>query len=180
MTIANLQWQSAEQDSVRIEFEDGRVVQAPWPCVAWPREEIEAHLIEGGQILPSVEATVTTTEVDAERERRTSDGFMFNGAAYQSRPQDRENIAGAASAAHIALTLAGKQPGDLRWHGGTSDFVWITADNELVPMDAPAVIAFAQEAMRHKHGLIFKARGIKDQIEAGNPPGDVTDDDLWA
>lgn len=105
--------------------------------------------------------TVSSADVDAERDRRIECNFVFGGVAYQSRKDDRENIAGAATAALGAL-MAGAQPGDLRWHGGESDFAWIAADNTETPMDAQTMFAFGQAAMAHKQAHIFAARALKD------------------
>lgn len=114
-------------------------------------------------------------EVDAERDRRISAGFVFAGVTYQSRPEDRENIMGAGTAA-LGAMMQGALPGDYRWHGGDSDFVWIAADNSLNPMDAQTVYAFGLAAMAHKTAHIFAARAIKD----ANPiPTDFTDNVFW-
>ncbi|KNY18238.1 hypothetical protein AKG11_03650 [Shinella sp. SUS2] len=117
----------------------------------------------------------TEDQVDAERDRRISGGFVFGGVTYQSRPEDRENITGASLAALAAMTN-GAQPGNLRWHGGDSDFMWIAADNSTHPMDAQTVFAFGQTAMAHKQGMIFAARALKD---ADPIPLDYTDDAYW-
>ena len=113
--------------------------------------------------------------VDVERDRRIDGGFSFEGRPYQSRPGDRENIAGASTAAFAAMSL-GAVAGDLRWHGGDSDFAWIAADNTLVPMDAPTMFAFGQAAMMHKQGLIFAARALKD---AEDIPADCSAGIYW-
>ena len=118
---------------------------------------------------------ISPDAVDAERDRRITDGFTFGGVAYQYRDEDRENIAGAAVAA-LAAMMAGAQPNDLQWHGGASDFVWIAADNSLNPMDAQTMFAFGQAAMAHKQAHIFAARAIKD---ADPIPADFTDDGYW-
>lgn len=117
----------------------------------------------------------TSDAIDTERDRRISAGFDFGGKLYQSRPEDRENIAGASVAA-LAAMGAGAQPGNLRWHGGDSDFVWIAADNSLTPMDAQTVFAFGQAAMAHKQAHILAARAIKD---GESIPLDYTDDAYW-
>ncbi|MGI3128182.1 DUF4376 domain-containing protein [Nitratireductor sp. PBL-C9] len=113
--------------------------------------------------------------VDAERDRRINGGFIFEGVEYQSRPEDRENIAGAATAA-LGAIVAGAQPGDLRWHGGAEDFAWIAADNTMHTMDAQTVYALGQAAMAHKQAHIFAARTLKD---ADPIPGDFADDKWW-
>lgn len=117
----------------------------------------------------------TTDAIDAERDRRIAAGFTFGGKLYQSRPEDRENIAGASVAA-LAAMGNGALPGDYRWHGGDSDFVWIAADNSLTAMDAQTMFAFGQAAMAHKQALIFAARALKD---AEPIPADYTDDGYW-
>lgn len=113
--------------------------------------------------------------VNAERDRRIDGQFTFNGKAYQSRPEDRENMAGAATSA-LAAIMKGAEPGDLRWHGGESDFTWISADNTLVPMDAPTMFALGQAAMEHKQRHIFAARALKD---GDTIPADFADDKYW-
>ncbi|MBN7763407.1 DUF4376 domain-containing protein [Nitratireductor aquibiodomus] len=114
-------------------------------------------------------------QVNAERDRRINGGFIFEGVEYQSRPEDRENIAGAATAA-LGAIVAGAQPGDLRWHGGAEDFAWIAADNTMHTMDAQTVYAFGQAAMAHKQAHIFAARTLKD---ADPIPDDFADDQWW-
>lgn len=103
--------------------------------------------------------------IDAERDRRTDGGFVFGGVRYQSRPGDRENIAGASLAALGAIN-AGAQAGNLRWASTDKDFTWIAEDNSLMPMDAQTVFALGQAAMAHKQGLIFAARAVKDAVQA--------------
>lgn len=121
-------------------------------------------------------ALPTSDDVDAERARRVAMGFDFGGTTFQSRPEDRENLAGASTAA-LAAMMQGAQPNDLRWHGGGSDFVWIAADNSLVPLDAQSMFALGQAAMAHKQAMMFAARAIKD---ADPIPADfATNDAYW-
>lgn len=99
--------------------------------------------------------------VDAERDRRIAAGFVFSGVLYQSRAEDRENIAGAATAA-LGAIINDAEAGDYRWHGGASDFVWIAADNSMQKMDAATMYALGQAALAHKQAHIFAARALKD------------------
>ena len=117
----------------------------------------------------------TSADVDAERDRRIAAGFTFAGKFYQTRPDDRENIMGASTAA-LAAIINGASPGDYRWHGGDADFVWIAEDNSEVPMDAQTMFAFGQAAMAHKQALIFNARALKNMDPI---PADYTDDAYW-
>ena len=102
-------------------------------------------------------------------------GFTFAGKRYQTRPEDRENIAGAAVAA-LGAMMGGAQASNLRWHGGTADSAWIAEDNSLTPMDAQTVFAFGQAAMAHKQAHIFAGRTIKNMDPV---PADFTDDFYW-
>ena len=113
--------------------------------------------------------------VTAERDRRIAAGFTFNGKLFQSRQTDRENIMGNAQLAFMAVA-GGAEEGNLRWADASSDFNWIAADNTLVPMDAPTMLAFAKASAAQKARLIFRAREIKDIVPQ---PTDVTDDKLW-
>ena len=106
-------------------------------------------------------APLTTADVDTERDRRIDGGMTLNGVTYQTRPQDRENVAGASILALAAISN-GAQPGDLRWHGEDTDFVWIAEDNSTNTMDAQTFFAFAQAMAKHKSAHIFAARAIKD------------------
>ncbi|TAA50363.1 DUF4376 domain-containing protein [Shinella sp. JR1-6] len=117
----------------------------------------------------------TEDQVDAERDRRIAAGFTFAGVVYQSRPEDRENIMGAGTAA-LGAMMQGALPGDYRWHGGDSDFAWIAADNTLNAMDAQTVYAFGQAAMAHKQAHIFAGRALKDMSPR---PLDYIENDYW-
>ncbi len=114
--------------------------------------------------------------VNAERDRRMVLGFEFGGKVFQSRVQDRENIMGAVVLASAALTIGGKKPGDLRWHGGAEDFQFIAADNSRVPMDAPTVIGLGQAAAEQKSALTFAASDLKNMDPI---PADFADDRHW-
>lgn len=125
---------------------------------------------------PTEEPVVTAAMVDAARDIRIASGFGFNGHVYQTRPEDRENIAGAATAA-LAAMVNGAQPGDFRWHGGESDFEWIAADNSTHPLDAQTTFAMGQAAMAHKQAHIFAARTLKDMDPI--PADFATNDAYW-
>ncbi len=107
-------------------------------------------------------------DVDKERDRRIEAGFVFDGVLYQSRQEDRENIAGAQKAATDAVAL-GAASGDYGWQrlldpNAPTEFRWIAADNTTQPMDAQTVMRFGYAALGHKQAHIFAARAIKDII----------------
>ena len=114
--------------------------------------------------------------VDAERDRRMLEPFMFNGMAYDFDPDSRDNISGAFALALAARVGGGGAEGDLYWHGGTDPFQFRSADNVNVPMDAPTVMAFGQAAASRKAALIFPAAAMKD---APVTPKDFADDQYW-
>ncbi|WP_065945736.1 DUF4376 domain-containing protein [Pseudomonas sp. 24 R 17] len=117
----------------------------------------------------------TREQIDAERDRRIDAGVTFDGVLYQSKTTDRENIAGAAQMAFMAV-VAGVQPGDLRWSNPDQDFAWICAENTLVPMDAQTVVEFGRTAALRKSELIYAGRALKDLPEI---PENFTDDVWW-
>ncbi|KQT51979.1 hypothetical protein ASG43_20580 [Aureimonas sp. Leaf454] len=116
-----------------------------------------------------------TAAVNAERDRRIRSGFTFVGKPYDYDDASQKRITGAATLAGFAAA-AGAQPNDLRWHGGTSDFVWIAQDNTLVPMDAPTCFAFGQAAAAWESANVFAAKAIK---ETSPIPANFADDALW-
>jgi len=124
---------------------------------------------------------ITSTQVDAERDRRISSGFEFHGVHYQSRlptanhPGDWDVFSGKALEAFIAVS-SGVQPGDLRWSDPEADFSWIAADNSRVPMDAQTVIELCKVASMHRSRHTFAGSDLK----AMQPiPQDYADDKYW-
>jgi hypothetical protein len=114
--------------------------------------------------------------VNEERDNRSAAGFAYNGKTFDFDHASIRRITGAAASAHIAVTLGGKQPGDLRWHDGATDFGWLAQDNTVMPMDAPTVIAFGQAAAAHEAAHIWAARALKDMAII---PDDFADDKYW-
>ncbi|MDH0337595.1 hypothetical protein [Metapseudomonas otitidis] len=124
---------------------------------------------------------VTSADIDAERNRRISAGFSFQGKFYQSRlpsgahPGDWEVFSGKALEALIAV-MGGALKGDLRWSDPDEDFAWIAADNSRVPMDAHTVIELGKAALAHRSRCTFAGSDLK----AKSPlPNDYMDDKWW-
>lgn len=103
--------------------------------------------------------------IDARRDELIDSGFTFEGKLYQSRPSDRENIAGASQAAFMAKA-AGIQPGDLYWADPSVPFGWITADNSVVMMDTEKTMALFTRGVAFKRSLTFFAKQLKDWVRA--------------
>ena len=119
----------------------------------------------------------TSSDIDAERDRRLAAGFIFGGKVFQAREQDLRNINGAATGAALAM-MQGAQAGNMRWQGGDSDFGWIAADNTIMPMDVLTMIAFGRAAMTHVERLTMVGRSLKDRLAAGETI-DISNDALW-
>ncbi|MEM7047082.1 MAG: DUF4376 domain-containing protein [Pseudomonadota bacterium] len=138
------------------------------PC---PDEVGIGWLYDGTRFTPPAAPVPTQEEqreqIDTVRDERMGAGFVFGGRRYQSRPQDLERITATGLQAQAAIQDGTGQVDNLRWHGDDTDFIWIDADNNLVPMDAPTVLAFARAANAHVRAHTLAARLIKDDILAG-------------
>lgn len=131
---------------------------------------------KGNTPAAEVKPTPTTSDINAERDRRIAATFTFDGKPYDNDEASKQRITGAATLAGFAMA-AGKQPGDLLWHGGTAPFTWIAADNSLTTMDAPTCFRFGQQCAAHETRMIFFARALKEM----NPiPADYTADKYWS
>ena len=137
------------------------------------------RVLRGWVVIPA--PAPTSSDVDAERDRRISAGFEFGGVWYQSRlPSDGragdwEVFSGKALEALMAV-MNGAQPGGLRWSDPGEDFAWIAADNSRVPMDAQTVIELAKAASGHRSRHTFAGSDLK-QMEP--IPADYSDDRFW-
>lgn len=114
-------------------------------------------------------------QINEYRDELIAGGFWFNNVKYDSRPEDQKRISGAALLAFMAIT-EGAQVGDLFWHGGTTEFSWISRDNIQVAMDAFTVIDFAKKAAEHERAHIFAARELKDMADI---PENFRDETFW-
>ncbi|WP_413874168.1 hypothetical protein [Albidovulum sp.] len=121
------------------------------------------------------DTTVTGADVDRECARRLRGTATFRAHAFQADQLSLIRIAGAGSLAAAALA-AGAQPGDYRWHGGADDFVWFSADNAAVPLDAQAMFAFAQAMAIREGDFVRAARALKGTAPI---PADYTDNRYW-
>ena len=113
--------------------------------------------------------------INAERDRRVSAGFVFQGHRFDFDQDSAANITGAGASAGIAMALGAEQ-GNLRWADPEKDFSFLSQDNVWLPMDAHTCFAFSQAALRHKHAHIRAARSIKDTVPV---PQDFTNDVFW-
>jgi hypothetical protein len=181
-----------EDEKVLLVYDTGQVIAVPWPGYAPDTvpAQVASYLASGGVVI-ELDIEEITDEVDRLREVKINGGFVFGDVLFDSRPENREDIAGAYSLALGVIMSGGGAPGDVYWHVtpdliSTSPepfapdlmFVWIAHDNSHVPMDAPTVLAFGAAALVHKKSMIFAAASIKARLRAGEPL-DYTDPALW-
>ena len=152
------------------------------PFTANPDDPEEHGRIIYSQVLASGPApyvepvlVINKEDVDVERNRRLNTTFTFMSKEYDCDEVSLSRITGAATLAGFAIG-SGAKVGDLRWHGGFEDFVWISADNSLTPMDAPTCFSFGQAAASNQSSHVFAARNLKDSTPI---PIDYMDDRYW-
>jgi hypothetical protein len=102
-------------------------------------------------------------EINAARDAALDAGFVFDGNTYDSDAKSIQRITGAATLAIIDNTFTTN---------------WITKDNGVVSLSAAQLIALGQAAAAHEQRLIFKARQLKDQINAATTRAEV-DEVSW-
>lgn len=116
-------------------------------------------------------------QIDQERDRRTSMGFVYAGKAFQTENQSQiDDILGKMTDALAAITVDDAHPGNLHWASPDYEFAWCAADGSLVPMDAQTCLAFTRAAVRRKTMLVAAGLALK----AMSPiPVDYMDDKYW-
>jgi len=129
---------------------------------------ITGEVVQTQETVGSFIGQISARHVNAERDRRLEMDFTFNGKKFQRDQKSLSRISGAASLAGFAIAQ-GAQPGDLRWHGGEDDFVWIASDNSLMPMDAQTVFAFGQVAANVETRIIFAAKQLREMDPIPDP-----------
>ncbi|MDU4059447.1 MAG: DUF4376 domain-containing protein [Pseudomonas oryzihabitans] len=119
---------------------------------------------------------ISPDQVDAERDRRIAQGFVFEGVLFSTATNSQQmDIIGKLADATAAILIDEAQPQDYTWSGGEM-FAWAAADNTMVPMDAQTCLNFTRTAIRRKEALIAAALRLK----AENPiPVDYYSDAHW-
>lgn len=131
---------------------------------------------QGGHlVLVDVPVVIERGQVAAERDRRLRGGATFAGRPFQT---DILSMLRMSSATTLALgaIIAGKQPGDLRWHGGPTDFTFTTTDNIEVPMDAQTMMAFGTTMALREKAHINAAKALVAMVPI---PTDYTSNAYW-
>lgn len=132
---------------------------------------------------PPPPAPITPEQVDQEKERRVSLGFVYDGKAFVTENQSQiDDILGMMTDSLAAITVDGAYPGNLHWASAKYEFSWPAADGTRVPMDAQTCLDFTRTAARRKSLLVAAGLALKamDPIPADYmadkywPPMDVT------
>lgn len=179
-------WAAVDPTSMRVtnvEFDPSRLMPNNRIILgidADPADIAVGNLFTGTSFL-DVPSEPLAADVDRERDARINGGFIFDSVRYQTRSEDRENIAGAKSAATDAITL-GAAEGEYDWQrlidpDAPAVFQWIAEDNTSHPMDAQTMVRFGYAALAHKQRLIFAARAIKNMSPI--PADFATNNDYW-
>lgn len=101
-------------------------------------------------------------EIDQEKERRVSMGFVYGGKAFETNSQSQMNdILGKMGDAIAYITVDQGDLTSLRWSDSRYDFAWTAADGTQVPMTAPECLAFTRAAVRRKEALVGAALALK-------------------
>ena len=91
--------------------------------------------------------------IDAARDAQLSGGFAFNGIRFDSDDKSVRRISGA-----VLLCLIDPEHSEN----------WITQDNSRVVLSAVEIKGLGLAAANHERETLFKARALKDQIEAAS------------
>ncbi len=141
------------------------------------------HYADGAFMAPPVDlAPLKAARRDAVmrlRDERIDGGLTFGGHEFQTRSQDRENVAGASQLAALWLMEGGDRD-TLRWANPAQDFVWIDASNSLRAMSAATVIEFGRALAGFKSACIFHALGLKQAIDAAATEAELAAIDITA
>lgn len=135
-----------------------------------PDAPVDDWMIDG-DALKVVPLGPSDSDVNAERDRRLGQGFVFRGVRYDHNP----TIASFALMASTAIA-GGVEAGDLKWHGDDTAFAWIAFDGTAHTMDAHEFLAFSMTETMARNRLFRAARRLKDMIPT---PEDYESDDHW-
>tara|TARA_R100001086_G_scaffold16743_2_gene8193 strand:- start:2297 stop:2815 length:519 start_codon:yes stop_codon:yes gene_type:complete len=130
---------------------------------------------DGTNWTPPQEPEPASEDVNKERNRRISGGFSWNGHTFQSDPDSRENIIGSSVDATEFMRSGGSSD-EVYWQSPDTPFVWLSEENQLVPLSPAQMIDMGRALLSHKKNCIFAARVLKDMDPI---PSDFTDDKYW-
>lgn len=97
-------------------------------------------------------------EIDAARDKDLKAGFEYDGHVYDSDDKSIQRI-------NAIVTMSIANP--------DYSTPYITKNNDIVQLDAQGISGLGAAAAAHESGLIFKARGLKDQVLAAKTAAEV-------
>lgn len=98
-------------------------------------------------------------EIDAARDKDLKAGFEYDGHVYDSDDKSIQRI-------NAIVTMSIANP--------DYSTPYITKNNDIVQLDAQGIAGLGAAAAAHESGLIFKARGLKDQVLEAKNAAEVT------
>lgn len=107
-------------------------------------------------------------EINAIRDAKEIQGFMFNGTVFQSDQRSADRLAVAASAATASILMS--QPFKV---------TWTAADNSEHVLDAAGVLAMNGALATHGLTLHETAKQYKNQVDAATTTKEV-DAIIWS
>lgn len=75
MNIQSIQYQDADQQSLRVTAADGSLLTVPWPCETWHYVSIQAWLDAGNEIAPAFTETELLTSTKTKAIQRINDAY---------------------------------------------------------------------------------------------------------
>lgn len=123
------------------------------PGVRWTWD-VQTRTWADGRTLDEARAEAWA-RIKAARTAALDGGFLHDGRAYDSDPDSRANIAGAAQGAAIAQAA-----------GAPWSVTWTLADNTAAALDAAQTVALGLACLAHVDAAHAHARMRRAQIEA--------------
>ncbi|MEM6738937.1 MAG: DUF4376 domain-containing protein [Pseudomonadota bacterium] len=172
--------QAATRDQIPRE---GPIAESGGLAVIHERSDPTRQCVRGMRVvdkpaeeLEEIDRRARRFDVNKRRNKVLAKPLRYAGHRFDMDPESRLRLLFAWQEASTAISV-GAQRGDLKWHGGPEPFVWITADNEEVPLDAWQVVALARAVQERDRRIVFQARQMK---VAPSPSMNVRMSDLWA
>lgn len=107
-------------------------------------------------------------KINAERDARETQGFLYNGTLFDSDERSAARIFGAASAA--VASILSEQPFSVDW---------TAADNTIVTLDAQGMLAMVSAFASHGKALHDAAKEQKSAVMAAETIEDVMAVAIW-
>ncbi len=123
---------------------------------------------------------IAKRRIDGIRDEKQLEPFYWNGALFQTRQLDRENMQGEALSAFMFISNGG-DPQSYYWDADDHEQMqgWISIGNNPIPMTAQQMIDFALAVKARHKSLIFKARQRKDSVTQAQSVAQVVDAAGW-